>query len=211
MEVLNQYVSDLETRLEGLPLQVIDRKPGNHSIGKRTCLNGRQLKAFMNHVPSNAGQRRAHGVFMLCFYLHGASLMDIIYLKKDAHMGNYVKIKRHTSEFSVIVPIDDNVSEWMQMFMSEDEDSPYLFNFLDGICGEEQQYNKYRAVARSVNRGLGKIADTLGLPEPFTIFVARNTFAYMIRNAGNSIDIITRVLGLSNVSMTRKFLAALPE
>ncbi len=211
MDTINQYVSDLETRLEGFSLQTIDKKPGTRSEGKRTCLNGRQLSAFMSHVPANAGQRRAHGVFKLCFYLHGASLMDIIYLRKDAHMGSYVKIKRHTSEFSVIVPVDDNVTKCMEMFMSEDENSPYLFNFLDGICDEDRQYNKYRAVARSVNRGLGKIADSLGLPEPFTIFVARNTFAYMIRNAGNSIDIITRVLGLSNVSMTRKFLAALPE
>ncbi len=215
MEDIGAYVSDIGQAYEGLRLETASRnkaeQSSEHSDGKRICLNERQMQAFAKYTTDNRAQKRAHDTFMLCFYLYGASIMDVIYLRREAYRGKYLKIKRHLSDFSVIVPIDRNVRNYLKMFESRDESSPYLLNFLDGVRGEKAQYNKYRAVNRSINRGLEKIADAMGLPVPFTIFCARNTFAYLIRKAGNPIDVITRALGLSNVSMTRMLLDGLPE
>lgn len=210
MENVYEYVRDLKPQLERVQLHVTKHEKATSFKNKYVCLNEEQLQSLIDYTPRRSNELKARAFFLLCFYLYGAAIIDVVFLDKGAYNKDYLSIKRHSSELTVRVPLSSQLNAYIAKFFSRDANSPYLFCFLDGETDESRKYKKYRDVARTVNRGLADIAVKLNFPTPFTIRSARYTFAYLIRNAGNSIETIMQVLGATSIWNIKKLMSHLP-
>ena len=71
---------------------------------------------------------------------------------------------------------------------------------------EIQQYDRIRKVTKGVNRNLKKIGSFLGLNIPLTTYVARHSFATVLKRSGVNVAIISEALGHTSLSTTQFYL-----
>jgi site-specific recombinase XerD len=70
-----------------------------------------------------------------------------------------------------------------------------------------QKYNRVRKLCRQINAELHKIADGLGITEDVTTYVARHSFATVLKKSGVNIGIISQALGHQDIKTTQVYLA----
>ena len=70
-----------------------------------------------------------------------------------------------------------------------------------------QKYNRVRKICRQTNVELHKIADELGIMEDVTTYVARHSFATVLKKSGVNIGIISQALGHQDIKTTQIYLS----
>ena len=92
----------------------------------------------------------------------------------------------------------------------QDEHSPddYIFPILKSKVHitATQQYSRVKRVTRLVNRYLKIIGEHLNLPIPLTTYVARHSYATVLKRSGVSTAIISELLGHSSEKITQIYL-----
>ena len=83
----------------------------------------------------------------------------------------------------------------------------YIFPILDKDLHQTdtQVFNRLHKVLAQVNKSLKQIADLAGL-DHLTTYVARHTYATVLKRAGVSIAIISETMGHSDISTTQIYL-----
>ena len=69
-----------------------------------------------------------------------------------------------------------------------------------------QQYGRVKRVTRLINRYLKVIGEHLNLPIPLTTYVARHSYATVLKRSGVSTSIISESLGHSSEKITQIYL-----
>ena len=84
----------------------------------------------------------------------------------------------------------------------------YIFPILDRKVHktETQIRDKVRKANKATNKALHKIEDKLGLPISLTTYVARHSFATVLKRSGVSTSIISESLGHSSEKVTQIYL-----
>ena len=84
----------------------------------------------------------------------------------------------------------------------------YIFPILDRKVHktETQIRDKIRKANKATNKALHKIEEKLGLPIELTTYVARHSFATVLKRSGVSISIISESLGHSSEKVTQIYL-----
>ena len=89
----------------------------------------------------------------------------------------------------------------------KDEKSPYVFPILSPFHKTEVQIaNRLHKVLAKINKHLKKIGEKLRLPLPLTTYVARHSYATVLKRAGVSTAIISESLGHSSEKITQVYL-----
>lgn len=88
------------------------------------------------------------------------------------------------------------------------KDRKYLFPILDDSFHEslEQQYKRVKKVTYVANKALKKIGETIGLSIPLTTYVARHSFATVLKRSGVNISLIGEAMGHSDLKTTQIYL-----
>jgi len=71
---------------------------------------------------------------------------------------------------------------------------------------EQQIFNRLHKVMAKVNDNLEQLSKKIGLKNPLTTYVARHTFATVLKRSGVNIAIISESLGHSDLSTTQIYL-----
>ena len=84
----------------------------------------------------------------------------------------------------------------------------YIFPILDRNKHQTSQqiFNRLHKVLGKVNRGLKLLGEEIGLPVPLTTYVARHTYATVLKRSGVSVALISESLGHSAISTTQIYL-----
>ena len=70
-----------------------------------------------------------------------------------------------------------------------------------------QKYNRVRKVCRQINTELHEIAKRLEIEEDVTTYVARHSFATVLKKSGVNIGIISQALGHQDIKTTQVYLS----
>ena len=86
-------------------------------------------------------------------------------------------------------------------------DSEYLFPILDSSHKTElQKFNRIHKSLAKTNKALKQIGEELKIPGKLTTYVARHSYATVLRRAGVSTSIISSSLGHSSEKVTQIYL-----
>ena len=118
--------------------------------------------------------------------------------------GQLVYYRKKTKK-QIIIPLQDKAIEIIKKYSNEH--SPYLFPVLSPFHKTEVQItNRLHKVLAKVNKHLKDIGDSLNLPLPLTTYVARHSYATVLKRAGVSTAIISESLGHSSEKITQTYL-----
>jgi len=107
------------------------------------------------------------------------------------------------------IPLSNEVLEIIQRYaVGKSKSSDYIFPILDGAVHETelQRYNRIHKILGKVNPALKKVAKMAGIDVNLTTYVARHSFATVLKKSGVNIALISETLGHSDITTTQIYL-----
>lgn len=147
----------------------------------------------------------ARDMFMLSFYLRGASFVDIAFLKKKDLNGGILSYRRRKTNQRLYIKWKECMQEIVVKY--EIRDSPYLLSVINEPRNNER--GQYINMAHLVNRRLKKIGELLGLSIPLTMYVARHSWASIAKSQNIPLSVISDGMGHHSEVTTQIYLASL--
>ena len=144
-------------------------------------------------------------VFVFSYLNAGINFIDIAKLKHSNIVESHLIYNREKTKKLINVPLQTKALEIIAKYQSDK--SPYLFPILSPFHQTEVQVaNRLHKVLAKVNKHLKEIGERLNLPIPLTTYVARHSYATVLKRAGVSTSIISESLGHSSERVTQIYL-----
>ena len=149
----------------------------------------------------------ARDMFMLSLYLQGMSFVDIAYLKKSDIRNGQLQYSRKKTGQALTISWEKPMQEIVDAYSHLTKDTPYLLPIITKQDGTERK--QYEKAEHNVNRNLKKIGEMAGLHIPLTTYVARHSWASIMRDMGNDITVVGKGLGHSDIKTTQIYLSTI--
>jgi integrase len=162
------------------------------------------VKALIAYNPPSEAQKRAKFLFLFSFYARGINLMDMLQLTTNNLDNNTLIYRRQKTGKQMRVKLPDEAVEILNYFTNS---SPYLFPYLSK---HDIPKHRVRDVNSNVNRRLKLIGKAIGINE-LSMYYARHTFAELHYKAGVRIEIISQMLGHSDLKTTQIYLRSFSD
>lgn len=144
-------------------------------------------------------------LFAFTYYTGGINFVDIANLTKDNIIDNRLVYKRSKTGKLIKLPLTQQASELIKKY--HDTKNPYLFPiFSVKHTTEQAKANRLHKVITKVNNRLKQIGEALDLPITLTTYVARHSYATVLKRAEVATSIICESLGHSSEKVTQIYL-----
>lgn len=149
----------------------------------------------------------AYHYFMFSFYTRGMNFVDMMLLKKSDIINGRIVYTRAKTKGRFNIEIVEVAQEIIDYYKDKTLNSSYVFPILlsDNLTPQQIEHRKHKVLSR-VNKKLGDIAKLAGVDVHITSYVARHSFATILKKTGTSTDIISELMGHSNVQITMTYL-----
>ena len=151
----------------------------------------------------------AKDLFLFSYFGAGINFSDIALLRfcnlKD---GRVCYVRKKTGK-SISFPLNDISAKIVEKYASPfGNDRDYIFPILDAAVHrtEQQKRDRIRKTLKKVNQELKTLGEMIGLEMPLTTYVARHTYATVLKRSGVSVALISESLGHSDLSTTQIYL-----
>lgn len=159
------------------------------------------------NLENNPALAFARDMFMLSLYLQGMAFVDIAYLKKSDIRNGQLQYSRKKSGQTLTISWEKPMQEIVDAYSHLTKDTPYLLPVITKQDGMERK--QYEKAEHNVNRNLKKIGEMAGLHIPLTTYVARHSWASIMRDMGNDITVVGKGLGHSDIKTTQIYLSTI--
>ncbi len=169
-------------------------------------------KADIQKVLSYQGktqmERLAIALFTFSYFSAGINFVDMAMLKHNNIMNGKLCYTRAKTKKQIIIPLLEESLKIVSNYSANSvEQSDFIFPILSPFHKSEIQIaNRLHKVLAKVNKALKQIGFELGLPIKLTTYVARHSFATVLKRAGVSTSIISESLGHSSEKITQTYL-----
>lgn len=186
-------------------------KSGSGSKGD--ALNIEQLQKFQSiEVIPSSPEWRAKLLWMFSFYCNGMNFNDIARLtysniKKDSICYIRQKTKETEGNEEVIeIPLSDSIREIIIDLGSSDKRATnFVFDILEKDLSPIEERKTVNQKIKIVNKWLKRICAANDLPQ-ITTYWARHSYASLLKQSGQSVELIRELLGHSDIKTTESYL-----
>ena len=169
---------------------------------KKRNLSVQELRLLRDYPIVNDFQQKYRDIFMLCFYLRGINMVDLLGLTKENIRAGRINYIRSKTSKAYSVKIEPEAQKIMDRYKG----TQYLIDVCDGAKDRKEFEAKYEGFLQRMDRGLKKIGpyERKGLGGKKTIspilpklsqYWCRHTSATLMANMGYSNEIIACSLG----------------
>ena len=148
-------------------------------------------------------------LFLFSYLGCGINLTDMLHLRYRDIFDNRVTYHRQKTGKLISFHLQPMAMNILRRYY-KDSHSPddYIFPVLKRKVHitTTQQYGRVKRVTRRINRYLKVIGEYLNLPIPLTTYVARHSYATVLKRSGVSTSIISESLGHSSEKITQIYL-----
>ena len=150
----------------------------------------------------------AKDIFVFSYLCGGINFTDIAHLTSDNIIDKHLSYKRKKTSKQVTIPLIEAALDIMNRYYIDTEDSGYIFPILNKNIHktEIQRYNRTHKVMGKVNKALKGLSKIIGEEINLTTYVARHSFATILKNSGVNISLIGETLGHSDLKTTQIYL-----
>lgn len=151
----------------------------------------------------------ARDIFLFSYYTAGINFKDISTLRYCDLDNGRIYYSRHKTNKSMNTLLLPGALAILNKYLKQEvKAEDYIFPILDRNIHitEQQQSDRIQKVLGQVNRKLKIISKALGLKINLTTYVARHTFATVLKKSGVNIGIISESLGHSDIKTTQIYL-----
>lgn len=139
-------------------------------------------------------------LFYFSYLSGGINFVDMAYLTRDNIIDTRLVYTRKKTKKLIKLPIQDKALATIAKYQS---DNIYLFPILSKFHKTAQQKaNRVHKVLAIINKSLKAVGEELNLPIDLTTYVARHTYATVLKRSGVNTSIISESLGHSSEKVT---------
>ena len=153
--------------------------------------------------------RLARDMFLFSYFSAGINFIDSALITLADISEKRIHYIRKKTKKAISIPLCDITTEIISKYVTESHtDTDYIFPILDRNVHktELQRRNRVHKCLGHINLRLKDIGDMIGLKTPLTTYVARHTFATVLKRSGVNIAIISESLGHSDLATTQIYL-----
>ena len=182
--------------------------------GKKKALNKKQLKAIAEYSDGSMTTEFYRDLWLFIYFCNGLNVADLISLKfSDIQNGEISFIRKKTKDRTrdvkrIYAAITPEMYSIINKWGNDPKKSVYIFPFLKPGDSAWEHEKKKKNLTKLINKRMKIIGEKLNLGK-ITTYVARHTYATVLRNEGVPISIISPMLGHSSVTTTEIYLADL--
>lgn len=146
-------------------------------------------------------------IFIFSYLCSGINLTDIANLEKSNIQNDRLIYMRQKTGKRINIPLTDEAKVIIDKY-SEKSMQEYIFPVLNDNVHktEAQKYMRRKKVLRNVNKNLKEISKLIGVDINITSYVARHSYATVLKNSGVNIALISETLGHSDLKTTQIYL-----
>ena len=166
-----------------------------------------EIQAVINYPTTGKDfyTRLAVSLFTFSYFMGGINFVDMAYLTAKNIIENRLIYYRRKTGKLINLPMQEKALLVLKEYKNSNE--PYLFPILSSMHRTEQQrLNRLHKVITKVNKALKSIGEELHIPIKLTTYVARHSFATVLKRAGVATSIICESLGHSSEKVTQIYL-----
>ena len=152
--------------------------------------------------------RLAHDIFVFSYLCGGIAFVDVANLTPDNIVDGRLSYYRQKTHRAINIPLSEHAMQIVERYADYCERAGYLFPILDRRLHitPTQKKNRVHKVCHQVNSELRKLTQNLKISAEITTYVARHSFATVLKKSGVNIGIISESLGHSDLSTTQIYL-----
>ena len=149
----------------------------------------------------------AYNYFMFSIYTRGMNFKDMMTLKFSDIQNNRIHYTRSKTKGKFNIEILENAHKIITYYKEQNRPTHYVFPILlhEDLTPKQIDYRKQR-VLRAYNSRLKEIAKLVGIDAKLTSYVARHSFATILKMKGTPIEKISEMMGHADVSVTMNYL-----
>ena len=200
--------------------KVVSRTKNPFSEFKLSHLNTKTMKRALSKADimkimdadcsKQTEQRQlAHDIFCFSYLCGGISLVDIANLTPLNIIDGRLIYQRQKTHGSINLLLPDKAMQIIAKYHRYQRFANYFFPILH--CRRHitpmQKHNRVRKMCRDINLELKALAEELGITANITTYVARHTFATILKKSGVNIGIISQALGHQDIKTTQIYLS----
>lgn len=176
-----------------------------HQQTAKRAISKEQINQVIGYNSNNRYVKLAIDLFAFSYLMGGINFVDIAYLtNENLYESKLVYTRRKTGKL-IKLPLQDKATELIKAY--QNNDSPYLFPILSTLHHTEQQKaNRVHKVITQINNKLKQVGKELEIPIDLTTYVARHSFATILKKAGVNTSLICESLGHSSEKVTQIYL-----
>lgn len=182
--------------------------------GKKKALTKKQLKAIAEYSDGNEFTTMYRDLWLFIYYCNGINVADLINLKfSDIQNGEISFIREKTKDRTheakrIYAPIVPEMQVIIDKWGNNRKKGIYIFPFMESGDGAWEHEKKKKNLTKNINDRMKRIGEELNIGK-ITTYVARHTYATVLRNEGVPISQISSTLGHTSVTTTEIYLADL--
>ncbi|MBU0486426.1 MAG: site-specific integrase [Bacteroidetes bacterium] len=184
--------------------------PVQNNIKK--ALDLADIKKIFEYKPDNDIERYYKDLWIFSYLCNGMNINDILHLKYKNIEGDSMVFKRNktihsrkTSEIQVYM-VDEARAIIKKWGKKPQEFDSYIFK---GITDQMNPVTKLAAIkqeTKQCNKYMNRVAKQLGIEANITTYVARHSFATVLKDSNEPIALISEALGHSSIAVTENYL-----
>lgn len=170
-------------------------------------------KIYSYKAESGSTKEMAKDYWLFLYLSNGMNVKDFCLLKWENITENMLVYKRSKTERSqkesktISVALKPEsleiIKKWGQPSLDR---QAYIFPYLNKNMSDEQKRATYQGLTKIINKYVKQIANDLDINKNVTTYFARHSFATVLKRSGAKIEMISELLGHSNVGVTESYL-----
>jgi integrase len=150
----------------------------------------------------------ARNIFLFSYYCRGMNFTDMTLLKWKDIYDNRVNYRRKKTNEQFSIELLPPVLEILNYYKDvENNHSGYVFPIiLENHKSAQAIFNRKVKMLKEVNRGLKAVGKLAGIQTKLTTYVARHSYATVLRKNGISTSVISQAMGHDSEKTTQIYL-----
>ncbi len=180
---------------------------------QKRAISNDDLQKIVQAELDDLQMARAREFFMISYYLMGASFIDMAYLKVADYREGRVKYKRKKTGGLYNVKVSKQLKLLLAPYLEGKSKEDFILPIIkEAHPTKEKEYYAVRYAMRQYNKDLKKLAEHLSIEvESFSSYVSRHTFATNARDREIPLDVISKMMGHSDLRTTQIYLASIRD
>lgn len=202
--VFNLAITEKAIKSDCYPFHIYKVSKLNKQTAKR-AISKEDILKIIEYQGKSPMECLAVDLFIFSYLNAGINFIDIAMLERSNIIENQLTYNRKKTKKLINVPLQPKAIDIIAKY--NDNKSPYLFPILSPFHKTEiQKANRLHKVLAKINKHLKEIGEKLELPILLTTYVARHSYATVLKRSGVSTSIISESLGHSSEKITQVYL-----
>ncbi|MBY0425204.1 MAG: site-specific integrase [Cytophagales bacterium] len=216
--IINQAIEKGLMKVEDYPFGTRKYKIPAGSNTKK-ALDKTDIKRIVELVPENNAIAKARDLWLFSYLSNGANIKDVSLLKYknlDKRSIQFIRSKTERSTKQDLKPIvvmrtqflDEIITKWG---VGPIEPNNYVFGIVSDIDSPKRKKEKINQLTKTINKYMKRIGEQFGIDINLTTYVARHSYATVLKRSGASIEMISESLGHKDLKTTENYLGSFED